>query len=238
MRLTRTMVWAFVCLGVTVLSIPARATEVDLALVLAVDISSSVDERRYQLQMRGYADAFRDPGVVQAIERGQVGAIAVTLVQWAGYGDYRQTIEWTVVHDAGTAEGFASAIAETSRPPGASTSISGAIDFSTQLLRRSGYAPARLMIDISADGPNNNGRSVAAARDEAVASGIILNGLPILSEHPTLDVYFQEQVIGGPGAFIVVAETFESFSTAIRRKLIVEIAGVVPVAADPEGGGS
>ena len=238
MTLTRTMAWAVVCLVATVVNTPARATEVDLALVLAVDISSSVNEGRYQLQMRGYAEAFRDPGVVQAIKRGQVGAIAVTLVQWAGYGEYRQTIDWAVVHDAGTAEGFASAIAETMRPPGGSTSISGAIDFSAQLLRRSGYAAARLMIDISADGPNNNGRSADAARDNAVASGIVINGLPILSEHPTLDTYFQEQVIGGPGAFLVVAENFESFSGAIRRKLIVEIAGLVPVAARPEGDGS
>jgi hypothetical protein len=204
---------------------PARAGDVDLTLVLAVDISSSVNDERYQLQMRGYAEAFRDPAVIEVIQRGQVGAIAVTLVQWAGYGEYRQTIDWAVVQDAGTAESFASAIAETTRPPGGSTSISGAIDFSAQLLRQSGYTAARRMIDISADGSNNNGRSAVAARDAAVASGIIINGLPILSEQPTLDSYFREQIIGGLGAFIVVAQDFEAFSEAIRRKLIVEIAG-------------
>jgi hypothetical protein len=205
-----------------------------LALVLAVDISSSVSEERYQLQMQGYAEAFRDPTIVQAIERGQLGAIAVTLVQWAGYNEYRQTIDWAVVHDAKTAERFASAIAETRRPPGGSTSISGAIDFSARLLRRSGFEAARRMIDISADGSNNNGRLPAAVRDEAVSSGIVINGLPILSQEPTLDNYFREQVIGGPGAFLIVAESFESFAMAIRRKLIVEIASAVPVTALPE----
>lgn len=230
----RAIAWVVVCVAVVVAGTPARAAEVDLALVLAVDISSSVSEERYQLQMQGYAEAFRDPTVVQAIERGQLGAIAVTLVQWAGYNEYRQTIDWAVVHDAKTAERFASAIAETRRPPGGSTSISGAIDFSARLLRRSGFEAARRMIDISADGSNNNGRLPAAVRDEAVSSGIVINGLPILSQEPTLDNYFREQVIGGPGAFLIVAESFESFAMAIRRKLIVEIASAVPVTALPE----
>lgn len=217
--------WAALCLATVFAGTPARAGDVDVALVLAVDISSSVNDDRYRLQMLGYAEAFREPAVVEAIGRGPDGAIAVTLVQWSGYGEYRQTIDWAIIRDAETADRFASAIAETSRPPGGSTSISGAIDFSTRLLRNSGYETAQWMIDISADGPNNNGRSARAARNEAVAAGITINGLPILSEHPTLDAHFREQVIGGPGAFLVVAESFESFSRAILKKLIVEIAG-------------
>lgn len=233
MKLSKAIAWAVLCLAAVMASAPARAADVDTALVLAVDISSSVNEERYRLQMLGYAEAFRDPAVVASIGQGPNGAIAVTLVQWSDYGEYRQTIGWTVVHDAGTAHRFASAIAETGRPPGGSTSISGAIDASAQLLRESGYR-APWVIDISADGLNNNGRPVADARDAAVAAGITINGLPILSEHPHLDTYFRDQVIGGPGAFAMVAESFQSFSRAIRQKLIVEIARADP--AEPASG--
>ena len=211
-----------------VATVPARAAEVDLALVLAVDVSSSVDETRYQLQMQGYAASFRDPTVVSSIKGGPRGAIAVTLVQWAGYKEYHQTIDWVVVEDGETADRFASAIAETRRPPGGSTSISSAIDFSAEVLRSVPYRAARLIIDLSADGSNNNGRPAAAARDEAVAVGITVNGLAIVAHEPTLDAYFREEVVGGPGAFLIVANDFESFATAILRKLVVEIAGAFP----------
>lgn len=156
-------------------------------------------------------------------------------VQWAGHNEYSQAIDWAVVRDDGTADRFASAIAETLRPPGGSTSISGAIDFSAWILRNIPYQAARLMIDLSADGSNNNGRSAAAARDEAVASGITVNGLAILAQEPTLDAYFREEVVGGPGAFLVVAEDFESFAKAILRKLVVEIAGAAPTTATSMG---
>lgn len=238
MMLTRAIAWFAVCLVAIVVSTSARATEVDLALVLAVDISSSVNQERYELQMRGYAEAFRDPTVIEAIKRGPIGAIAVTLVQWAGYNQYRQTIAWEIVRDGEAADRFASAVAETVRPPGGSTSISGAIDFSARLLRQSSFQATRMLIDISADGSNNNGRSAAAARDEAVADGITINGLPILSQEPGLDAYFREQVIGGPGAILVVAKNFESFSTAVLRKLFVEIADQGPVTPSSEGDGS
>jgi hypothetical protein len=219
------IVWAAACFAAIVASSPTRAADVDLALVLAVDVSSSVSHERYRLQMDGYAAAFRDAAVIQAIESGPVGAIAVTLVQWAGFNEYRQTIDWAIVRNAETADGFASAILESGRPPGGSTGVSSAIDFSAHLLRHSAHRATRRVIDISGDGSNNNGRPAALARDEAVSAGIIINGLPILTEEPTLDSYFREQVIGGPGAFVIVAENQQSFATAIVKKLLVEIAG-------------
>ena len=219
--------WAAACLAAIVASTPSRAADVDVALVLAVDVSSSVSYEQYRLQMDGYAAAFRNAAVIQAIEGGPIGAIAVTLIQWAGFNEYRQTIDWAVVRDVETADGFASAIMESRRPPGGSTGVSSAIDFSAQLLRRSRDRAARKVIDISGDGFNNNGRPPDLARDEAVAAGIIINGLPILTEEPALDSYFREHVIGGPGAFLVVVEDPTSFSTAIVKKLLLEIAGTV-----------
>lgn len=219
-----TLAWAAALCAVIMASVPARAADVDLALVLAVDVSSSVSHERYRLQMDGYAAAFRDNGIIQAIQGGPLGTITVTLVQWAGFNEYRQTIDWAVLRGPDTAEDFASAILESRRPPGGSTGISSAIDFSAHLLRRSGHRATRMVIDISGDGSNNNGEPAARARDDAVADGIIINGLPILTEEPNLDSYFREEVIGGPGAFVVVVEDFDSFAAAILKKLLVEIA--------------
>jgi Protein of unknown function (DUF1194) len=223
MTMPRSIVFIAVLLVTVVGGVPARPAEVDLSLVLAIDVSSSVNEERYELQMRGYAEAFRNPMVTDAIA--QSGAIAVTLVQWAGYGHYEQVIGWTVIHDAGTASRFANTIAETTRALDGSTSLSGAIDFSARLLRTNGHNARRRIIDVSGDGSNNQGRPATLARDEAVAAGITINGLPILTEDPTLDTYYREHVIGGPAAFLVVAEDFESFSDAILTKLTIEIAG-------------
>jgi hypothetical protein len=223
MTMPRSIVFIAVLLVTLGGGVPARAADVHLSLVLAIDVSSSVNEERYELQIRGYAEAFGNPRVANAIV--QSGAIAVTLVQWAGYGDYQQVIGWTVIHDAGTASRFASTIAETTRVLGGSTSLSGAIDFSARLLRTNGHNARRRIIDVSGDGSNNQGRPAAVARDEAVAAGITINGLPILAEEPALDTYYRKHVIGGPGAFLVVAKDFESFSDAILSKLTIEIAG-------------
>ena len=223
MTMPRSIVFIAVLLVTLVGSMRTRAADVDLSLVLAIDVSSSVNDERYELQIRGYAEAFGNPLVANAIA--QSGAIAVTLVQWAGYGDYQQVIGWTVIHDAGTASRFASSIAETTRVLGGSTSLSGAIDFSAWLLRTNGHDARRRIIDVSGDGSNNHGRPAAVARNEAVAAGITINGLPILTEEPALDTYYRKHVIGGPGAFLVVAKDFESFSDAILRKLTIEIAG-------------
>jgi Protein of unknown function (DUF1194) len=223
MTMPRSIVFIAVLLVTVVGGVPARPADIDLSLVLAIDVSSSVNEERYALQMRGYAEAFRNPMVTDAIA--QSGAIAVTLVQWAGYRHYEQVIDWTVIHGAGTASRFANTIAETMRALDGSTSLSGAIDFSARLLRTNGHNARRRIIDVSGDGSNNNGRPATLARDEAVAAGITINGLPILTEDPALDTYYREHVIGGPGAFLVVAEDFDSFSDAILRKLTIEIAG-------------
>lgn len=225
MTMPRLIAFITVLLATFAGGVPARAADVDLALVLAIDASSSVNEERYDLQIRGYTQAFRNPMLADAIEQTPNGAIAVTLVQWAGYREQQQVIGWRIIHDAGMARRFASTIAETTRVLNGSTSLSGAIDFSGRLLRTSGHNARRRVIDVSGDGSNNQGRPAAVARDEAVAAGITINGLPILTEEPALDAYYSEYVIGGPGAFLVVAENLESFSAAILNKLTTEIAG-------------
>ena len=204
---------------------PAAAKSVDLALVLAVDVSGSVNNERFELQRRGYAEAFASREVMDAIAAGENHAIIVTLVEWSGAGHQRQVIGWTLVEDAASAESFGSAIAEASRAFADWTSISGAIDYSMMLLANVPVDTVRRVIDISGDGINNNGRSVIAARDDAVDAGVTLNGLPILTEYPDLDIYYQDNVIGGPGAFALAASDFNSFGAAILGKLVREIAG-------------
>lgn len=204
---------------------PASAKSVDLALVLAVDVSGSVNTERFELQRRGYAEAFASRQVMDAIAAGENHAIAVTLVEWSGAGHQRQMVGWTLVDDAASAESFGSAIAEAARAFSDWTSISGAIDYSVALFDEAQVDPVRRIIDISGDGINNNGRSVTDARDEAVSAGITLNGLPILTEYPNLDVYYRDNVIGGPGAFALAVSDFNAFGVAILGKLVREIAG-------------
>ena len=204
---------------------PAEARPVDLALVLAVDVSGSVNNERFELQRRGYAEAFASREVMDAIAAGEKHAIAVTLVEWSGAGHQRQMIGWTLVEDATSAESFGSAVAEASRAFSDWTSISGAIDYSVALFAEAHADSTRRVIDISGDGINNNGRSVTEARDAAVDAGITLNGLPILTEYPNLDAYYRDNVIGGPGAFELAASDFNTFGAAILGKLVREIAG-------------
>lgn len=208
------------------------ATAVDLALVLAVDVSSSVDAREFRLQMRGYADAFRNPRVIQAATTGLQKRIAVTLVQWSNLHDQRQVVPWTILGSEPEAAALADAIERAPRavPPG-STSISGAIDFAARLIAGSGYRAARRVIDVSGDGLNNQGRPPAAARDTATAAGITVNGLAITSEVLALDIYFEDNVIGGPGAFSVATDSFDRFPEAILKKLLREI---VEAASGPQ----
>jgi hypothetical protein len=200
-------------------------TSVDLALVLAVDASGSVDDYRFGLQQRGYADAFRSPRVIKAIRSGAAQAIAVTMVQWTGPAMQRHVIGWTVVRDEASAHLFADLIETTPRQLyGGGTSISGAIDFSRLLLIQAPLASMRRVIDISGDGANNRGRPAADARDDAVKDNIGINGLPILALEPFLDRYYYDNVIGGPGAFMIPAESYETFADAVIKKLIMEIA--------------
>ena len=203
----------------------AAAEEVDLQLVLAVDASGSVDMHRFELQKRGYAAAFRNPRVLAAIRSGMAQAIAVTMHQWTGPRLQVHVVPWMVVKDDASAEALAAAIDNSRRQLfGGGTSISGAIDYSRLLLTASPFTPSRRTIDVSGDGANNIGRPAKIARDEAVRDGITINGLPILSVEPDLDTYYFENVIGGPGAVMVPADSYDSFAEAILKKLIIEIA--------------
>jgi len=203
----------------------AAQTAADLQLVLAVDASGSVDQVRFELQKRGYVAAFRHARVLQAIRSGPNRAIAVTMVQWTGPMLQVQVVGWTLIGDEESAAAFSDAIERAPRQLfGGGTSISGAIDYGATLFARSSFRANRRVIDVSGDGSNNRGRPVTLARDEAVAAGIGINGLPILALEPDLDRYYYDSVIGGPGAFVIAAKNYETFADAILKKLIIEIA--------------
>jgi hypothetical protein len=200
-------------------------SSVDLELVLAVDVSGSVNQTRFELQKQGYVAAFRNPRVLGAIRSGPAQAIAVTMVQWTGPDLQIQVIPWTVIRDRRSAEDFAGTIDSAPRQLfSGGTSISGAIDYSLTLFAESGFRGSRRVIDVSGDGSNNRGRPAHLARDDAARAGVGVNGLPILALEPNLDRYYYDNVIGGPGAFMVPAESYEAFAAAILKKLITEIA--------------
>lgn len=217
---------------------PARAQQeeepVDVLLVLAVDVSRSIDEDEARLQREGYRTAVADPRVVEAIRGGMLGSIALAYVEWAGIEYQRLVIPWTRIANQRDADIWAEALAEAPRASLSWTSISGAIDFGRRVLAEAPYEGVRRVIDVSGDGVNNSGPPAEMARDRAVAEGITINGLPIINDRPTfgrmppipLDRYFAENVIGGTGAFMIVAEDFDAFGNAVRRKLIREIAGL------------
>jgi hypothetical protein len=206
---------------------PGRAQDsVDLQLVLAVDASGSVSEERFELQRQGYVEAFRNPRLLAAIRSGATQSIAVTMVQWTGPALQVQVLPWTRIGDEASMHAVAEAIARAPRQLfGGGTSISGAIDHAMTLFPRTTLKGARRVIDVSGDGANNRGRSVENARDDAVRAGATINGLPILAVEPGLDKHYLEEVIGGPGAFMVAAQSYETFAEAILKKLIIEIAG-------------
>lgn len=215
------------------------AEPVDMLLVLAVDVSRSIDEDEARLQREGYRAGVCDGRVVEAITRGMLGAIGVAYVEWAGFEYQRLVLPWQRIAGQADANLWAEKLAEAPRASLSWTSISGGIDFSRRVLAEAPFEATRRVIDVSGDGVNNSGRSVERARDEAVADGVIINGLPIINDRPTfgrappipLDQYFQQSVIGGFGSFMVVAEDFEAFGTAVRRKLIREIAGLTATQA-------
>src|SRR6516225_1407106 len=218
------------------LSSAARAAEeVDLLLVLSSDVSRSIDARKFKLQREGYAAAIVNPRVIQAIRSGALGKIAISFVEWSGVGAQKIVIDWTIIRDEATARDFSAQVIEAPRAFADRTSISGGIDFAMAQLARAPFQSNRRTIDVSGDGTNNSGRDVTFARDEAVAKGVTVNGLVILSQ-PTswnadhtnppggLDNYYRNNVIGGPGSFVMVANGFESFGNAILSKLIAEVA--------------
>jgi len=218
-------------LAVLVLSLgfglPARAqTNVDLQLVLAVDASGSVNDARFELQKQGYVAAFRHRRVLDAIRSGGNQSIAVTMVQWTGPALQVQVLPWMRIGDEASMLAVADAIEKAPRQLfGGGTSISGAIDHAMTLFPRTPLQGTRRVIDVSGDGANNRGRLVTDARDDAVRAGVGINGLPILALEPELDRYYLNFVIGGPGAFMIAAQSYETFAEAILKKLVIEIAG-------------
>lgn len=215
---------------------PVAAETVDLHLILAADVSRSIDEQEFELQRKGYAAALTHPRVLQAIRSGEKGRIAICYLEWSGESFQQVIIDWTVVHDEESAGSIADMLLRAPRPFANRTSIGLAIDYSAAQFKRSPHSGARRIIDVSGDGTNTNGLDPTVARDAAVAQGITVNGLVILSAEPMpwnpwhthppegLDEYYRRNVAGGPGAFVLVAEDFNSFAYAIVNKLVREIA--------------
>lgn len=217
-------------------ALPATAEEVDLELVLAVDVSFSMDEDEQRLQRLGYVEAIRSAEVLAAIKDGVHGKIAVAYMEWAGAAEQRVIVDWQVVTDAVSAAAFTAQLDQQPIRRVFRTSISEAIAVATDLIAENGYEGIRKVIDVSGDGPNNQGRIVTSARDRAIGAGITINGLPLMLKRsansyfdlPNLDEYYTTCVIGGNGAFLVPVRDIEAFGEAVRRKLVLEIAGGPP----------
>jgi hypothetical protein len=224
--------------GLLLLPQAARSADVDIALVLAVDISNSMDPDEQALQREGFVAAFRSPLVHQVIRSGILGRIAVSYVEWAGSTNQQIIVPWTEMEGAEDAIAFAEHLARAPIRRAPRTSISGAIDFSVRLLQERQGNAMRQVIDISGDGANNQGRKVTEARDEAVAKGFTINGLPLLLKRRTasafdvenLDEHYRDCVIGGPGSFMLPVQDRSQFAEAIKAKIIREIAGREPAA--------
>jgi hypothetical protein len=204
--------------------------DVDLQLVLATDVSGSINNDELQLERQGIAAAFLDPEVVRGIENGALGRIAVSMLDFSSPGFGKTVIEWRIVHDRASAAAFARAILATPRTLGNRTSISDALELGAQLIASSGndIVATRKVIDVAGDGPNNDGKPLQEIRERIMAQGIVVNGLPVMDESangyfPGLDKYYQACVIGGRGAFAIVVRRFGDFGPAMRRKLILEI---------------
>ena len=228
------------CLGCGVVS--ASASAVDVELVLAVDVSRSMDADEFTLQRAGYVEAIRHPDFVAAVRAGLRGRIAIAYFEWAGTIRQESLIQWQIIDGQDSAEAFAAALA--GRPFGGylGTSISSAIAFGAGLFDDNAMEGARKVIDVSGDGPNNAGPPVAAARDRAVSAGIVVNGLPILIRPSAtvrdLDRYYADCVVGGPGSFVLPIRAPGEFATAIRQKLILEVSGTHSRTAHYPGGGN
>jgi hypothetical protein len=224
----------------------SNAVPVDVELVLAVDISYSMDPEEQALQREGYIAALTSNEFMQALKQGMHGKVSVTYFEWAGQSEQRVVVPWRLIEGPESADAFAGEIARAPMRRAARTSISGALMFGAYLFEGSGYRGLRRVIDVSGDGTNNNGPLVALTRDDVLAKGITINGLPIMLNRPNfggvdlanLDVYYEDCVIGGPGSFVIAIREREKFKEAIRTKLILEVAGrtpeprVIPATAD------
>jgi Protein of unknown function (DUF1194) len=212
------------------------AAEVDVELILAVDISQSMDEDEQKVQRKGYVAALTSPEVLEAIRIGPTGRIAVSYVEWGGSGEQYVVADWQVIDGPDTAAAFASKVAEAPLRQVQRTSIASALGFTVAMMEENEFFGLRKVIDMSGDGPNNQGGQVTEARDLALTKGITINGLPLMMKGtgngwyhmPNLDHYYEDCVIGGPGAFTIPVHSKESFADAIRMKLVLEIAGLSP----------
>lgn len=216
--------------------VEARDPVVDVELVLAVDVSYSMDMDELAIQREGYAQAIVSREFLSALKTGPTGKIAVTYFEWAASTDQKLIIPWRIIDGPESADAVAAEIMRTPIRRASRTSISGAIYFAMPLFEANSYTGLRRVIDISGDGPNNNGSPVTVARDEAVAKGIVINGLPIMAKElsystmdiENLDLYYEDCVIGGPGSFVVPIKERDKFKEAIRTKLVMEVAGLQP----------
>src|SRR5262252_7855815 len=212
-----------------------RAADADLQIILAADVSRSIDDGEFDLQRKGYANALTDPRVLTAIHARANGALGVCFIEWSGEEDQQVVVDWTEIRDEEDAASVATAILAAPRSFMGRTSISAAIDFSMARFAAAKWQAARRIIDVSGDGTNNSGRPVADARDQAIASGVTINGLAIVNDRPNLGysahtqppgglpLYYRQNVIGGPNAFLIVVEDFNSFADAMANKLAKEI---------------
>ncbi len=218
------------------LALPARAEEVDLELLLLVDVSRSMSPAELELQRRGYAEALRSDSVAAALNRSLTGRIALAYVEWAG--EYRHNVvqDWSLIESRADLDAFAATLERQEAITQSRTSISSALRHGVFLLDTNGFEGLRRVIDISGDGPNNQGGLVTRARDEVLAEGIVINGLPLMTYDAgtamwridDLDVYYAECVVGGPGSFVLPVRDWPDFAAAVTRKLVLEIAGVMP----------
>src|SRR3954468_1868522 len=237
--LLRTLVGLFALM--CALNAPVRAAEqVDLLLVLASDVSRSVDTRKFGLHGRGHAAASPKPRVIEAIKSGPHGRIAICFLEWSGATSQKLVIDWTIVSDFASARRIGDQMLELPRSFADRTSISAGLEFSMAQLNNAPFEAPRRTIDVSGDGANNSGRDINSVRDEVLAKGVTINGLVILSDTPLpwnpehtnppggLDNYYRNNVTGGPGSFVMVAENHNSFGQAIVKKMIAEIAWVQP----------
>ena len=232
--------FVYILLALSAAPAARAADKVDLLLVLAADVSRSVDATKFQLQRDGYAAAVANRQVIEAIRSGRNGKIAVAFVEWSGFGNQKVVIDWMAIDGPKAAQEFGTRLLESPRSFADRTSISGGIDFALAQFARAPFASERRTIDVSGDGTNNAGRDVGQARDEALALGITINGLVILSETPLpwnpehtnppggLANYYRNNVTGGPGSFVLEAKNFNSFGQAIIKKLVAEIADITP----------
>lgn len=212
---------------------PVQAgTPVDLALVFAVDVSLSMAEDEAKLQRHGYSAALRDKRIIESIRGGTLGRIAVTYIEWSAVTDQRVLVDWRVISDEASADAFADELDRAPFKSGTTTSISAGLDFAVRQIQNSPYSAMRRVIDVSGDGYNDYGRSIAQSRDAAVAAGIVINGLPVMDKRPSwreaappdLDQYYAGNVVGGPGSFYLVIREAHDFDDATLRKMILEIA--------------